>query len=118
MSLKVSDIDSQRMLLRTLEVNEFIRRFLLHTLPPGFQRIRHYGFLANCHRRDKIALCRQILSAPVADLLPSPEQVRDYRDLYEILTGESLHRCPRCGIGTMVRIYRLLPPYRKPLDSS
>ena len=34
----------------TLEADEFIRRFLLHTLPPGFQRIRHYGFLANCHR--------------------------------------------------------------------
>ncbi len=102
----------------TLDADEFIRRFLLHTLPPGFQRIRHYGFLANCHRRDKIALCRQILSAPVADLWPSPEQVRDYRDLYEILSGESLRRCPRCGIGTMVRIYQLLPHYRKPLDSS
>jgi hypothetical protein len=102
----------------TLEADEFIRRFLLHTLPSGFQRIRHYGYLANCHRRDKLALIRLIFSAPVAGLLPSPEQLRDYRDWYAILSGEAPRRCPRCGIGTMVRIYELMPHYRKPLDSS
>lgn len=51
----------------TLDADEFIRRFLLHTLPDGFHRIRHYGFLANGGRNDKIALCRQLLdvrSAP------------------------------------------------------
>jgi len=46
----------------TLEAGEFIRRFLIHTLPPGFQRIRHFGFLANRHRREKLALCRQLLA--------------------------------------------------------
>jgi hypothetical protein len=102
----------------TLEADEFIRRFLLHTLPAGFQRIRHYGYLANCHRRDKLALIRLIFSAPVAGLLPSPEQLRDYPDWHEILSGESPRRCPRCGIGTMVRILQLLPHYGKPLDSS
>nr|WP_246775059.1 transposase [Bradyrhizobium diazoefficiens] len=46
----------------TLDAGEFIRRFLLHTLPDGFHRIRHYGFLANGGRNDKIALCRQLLA--------------------------------------------------------
>ena len=47
-----------------LDDQEFIRRFLLHVLPDGFQRIRHYGFLANRHRAAKLALCRQLLAEP------------------------------------------------------
>ena len=47
-----------------LEIGEFIRRFLLHVLPNGFHRIRHYGFLANGHRTQKVALCRSLLSVP------------------------------------------------------
>jgi hypothetical protein len=45
----------------TLAADEFIRRFLLHTLPEGFHRIRHYGFLANGHRVAKLDLCRRLL---------------------------------------------------------
>ena len=48
----------------TLEAPEFIRRFLLHVLPCGFQRIRHYGFLANHVRQAKLALCRKLLGVP------------------------------------------------------
>ena len=48
--------------LMTLGADEFIRRFLLHTLPDGFHRIRHYGFLANGHRAEKLALCRMLLA--------------------------------------------------------
>jgi hypothetical protein len=48
----------------TLDADEFIRRFLLHTLPDGFHRIRHYGFLANGHRAAKLALCRKLLAVP------------------------------------------------------
>lgn len=47
----------------TLDANEFIRRFLLHTLPDGFHRIRYYGFFANGQRADNIALCRRLLDA-------------------------------------------------------
>jgi Putative transposase/Transposase zinc-binding domain len=47
----------------TLDAHEFIRRFLLHVLPEGFQRIRHYGFLANGHRKAKLALIRKLLDA-------------------------------------------------------
>src|ERR1700674_4360558 len=55
-------------LIARLEIAEFIRRFLLHILPDGFQRIRHYGFLANSHRADKLAVCRRLLDLPP----PSP----------------------------------------------
>ena len=45
----------------TLSADEFIRRFLLHVLPDGFQRIRYYGFLSNRHREEKLERCRQLL---------------------------------------------------------
>jgi hypothetical protein len=101
----------------TVSAEEFIRRFLLHALPPGFQRIRYFGLLANCQRAGKLRLCRQQLAAPTADLLPVPQ---DYRDFYAALTGKNLRLCPECGIGTMVRI-ELLPPCRSAasrMDSS
>jgi hypothetical protein len=63
--------DGNRIQSMTLAVDEFIRRFLLHSLPPGFQRIRHYGFLANTHRRDKLDLCRKLLAADPTGLLPA-----------------------------------------------
>ena len=47
-----------------LEAGEFIRRFLLHTLPDGFHRIRHYGFLANGARTERLARCRRLLDLP------------------------------------------------------
>jgi Putative transposase len=53
--------DDSQIKVMDLEANEFIRRFLLHVLPEGFQRIRYYGFLANRDRRKKLALCRQFL---------------------------------------------------------
>ena len=56
-----------------LDAEEFIRRFLLHVLPSGFQRIRHYGLLANCHREVKLARCRQLLAAPPP---PPPDEPR------------------------------------------
>ena len=51
----------------TLDALEFLRRFLQHVLPKGFVRIRYYGFLANCRRREQLALARELLSAPVAE---------------------------------------------------
>jgi hypothetical protein len=92
----------------TLSAEEFIRRFLLHALPPGFQRIRYYGLLANAHRRRKLQLCRQQLATPVSPLLPVPQ---DYPDRYATLTGQDRRRCPECGSGILVRI-EILPPCR------
>jgi hypothetical protein len=64
--------DAQKIM--TLKPDEFIRRFLLHTLPDGFHRIRHYGFLANGCRRSRLAIIRDLLphKASVADKSPKP----------------------------------------------
>lgn len=85
-----------------LSADEFIRRFLLHALPDGFQRIRYYGFLGNRYRQQKLAQCRQLLGmAPPAE--PS-EPPQDYQDRYEELTGASLSECPVCHRGRMVMV--------------
>lgn len=107
-----------RQKIMTLEADEFIRRFLLHTLPQGFQRIRYYGLFANRYREDNLALCRQLLNAPPPATLPN-ESI-DYRDRYEQLTAVSLRLCPVCRLGHMVRIKTLPPTPRIPalLDTS
>ena len=90
-----------------LDADEFLRRFLLHVLPTGFQRIRHYGFLANRYREVKLEHCRQLLAAP-APIVELPDVDVDYRDRYERLTGVSLRDCPQCGRGHMVLIESFL----------
>ena len=91
----------------TLDAEEFIRRFLLHVLPDGFQRIRYYGFLGNRYREEKLARCRQLLGMPASP--PPAEESKDYRDRYEELTGSSLRECPVCHQGRMVTV-AILPP--------
>jgi len=97
----------------TLEAQEFIRRFLLHVLPEGFQRIRYYGFLANRYREQKLARCRELLDMPAPEP-PASELSKDYRERYEQLTGSSLWECPVCHQGRMVVIEILAPsPHRQ-----
>lgn len=103
-----------------LDAQEFMRRFLLHVLPNRFQRIRHYGLLANRHRVVKLARCRQLLAQP-APAVKLPDAPLDYRDRYEQLTGKSLRDCPKCGHGHMVCIETFLPgamPRAPPRDRS
>jgi hypothetical protein len=95
------DYRDQQQKQMTVSADEFIRRFLVHSLPPGFQRIRYYGFLANCHRAAKLELCRRCLAVPASDLLP---RAADYQDFYLALTGTDLRRCPQCGIGILIRL--------------
>jgi hypothetical protein len=87
----------------TLDAAEFIRRFLLHVLPDGFRRIRHFGFLANAHRSSKLARVRAALNVPAPTTRAAPV---DYRERYALLTGRSLDICPCCG-GHMVEIATL-----------
>jgi Putative transposase/Transposase zinc-binding domain len=76
--------------LMTIEAVEFIRRFLLHVLPPGFVKIRHFGFLANGCRRTALKLSRSLLRAlPVSTLLTTPQ-----RNAIE-------RKCPSCRTGTL-----------------
>ena len=103
----------------TLAADEFIRRFLLHVLPEGVQRIRYYSFLANRYREQKLARCRQLLAMPQP--VPPDDQVAgDYRDQYQELTGTSLTECPACQRGRMVLIEVLKPakPWRPIYDTS
>jgi hypothetical protein len=92
--------DGRQQKLMTLSADEFLRRFLLHVLPEGFQRIRHYGLFSNRHRAENLARCRELLgvSAPVA---PPPQ---NYCERYRQLTGQDLLQCPQCQKGQMRRI--------------
>jgi hypothetical protein len=95
-----------------LSAEEFVRRFLLHVLPSGFQRIRHYGLLANCARRANLRRCRELLQVPAPEPVPLDEP-EDYRDLYQRLTGVSLWDCPHCGRGRMMCL-ETFPPNTQP----
>jgi hypothetical protein len=97
----------------TLEAEEFIRRFLLHVLPEGFQRIRYYGLLGNRYREQKLAHCRELLGMPPCEPLPS-QAAKDYHERCEELTGSSLRECPRCHQGRML-VTEILPrsPHRR-----
>jgi hypothetical protein len=94
----------------TLDASEFLRRFLLHTLPDRFQRIRHCGFLANRHRQAKLKLCRSLLLHPVMELLP---QFTPGHQLSQPLEFPPSSLCPSCGANAMLRI-ATLPDYRWP----
>jgi hypothetical protein len=94
--------DDSRQKIMTLPGEEFVRRFLIHVLPDGFHRIRYFGFLGNCHRGRKLALCRELLGMVPAAAATDP--TADYRDRFEALTGQSLRECPHCHTGTMLVI--------------
>jgi hypothetical protein len=96
--------DSGKTKTLTLSADEFIRRFLMHVLPDGFQRIRYYGFLGNRYRQTKLAQCRRLLGMPAADPRVPPAPEKDYRDRYEDLTGCSLRQCPQCAHGHMIPV--------------
>jgi len=100
--------------IMTLAAEEFIRRFLLHVLPPGFHRIRYYGFLGNRRRKEKLEHCRHLLGMTPPNENPAqPQPYADYRDRYEQLTGHSLRECPVCHRGRMITV-NLLAKSRSP----
>ena len=84
-----------------LEGGEFLRRFLLHAVPSGFMRIRHFGFLANRMRAENLAACRRLLAVPSPSPLDPPAPI-----------DATAHACcPSCGAG------RMIPgPYLSPLE--
>jgi hypothetical protein len=101
--------ESQQKIMN-VSADEFIRRFLLHVLPDGFQRIRYYGFLGNRYRKQKLARCRQMLGMNSAEESAEPSKSqKDYRDRYQELTGVSLRLCPVCHRGRMIRVELFAP---------
>ncbi len=85
---------------------EFLARFLLHVLPDGFVRIRHFGLLANRGRAAKLARCRELLAAPSPEVPLAPESVAA---LMLRLTGVDIARCPVCRTGRL-HVVGLLRP--------
>jgi len=113
--------DGSRIKLMTLAPAEFIRRFLLHVLPDGFQRIRHYGFLANGNRAAKLAQIRQLLPpAPQDEVAPAPQETNTVTTEPECTAtpssddddDEQQRACPECG-GEM-EIIETLPKAARP----
>ena len=93
--------------LMTLDADEFIRRFLIHVLPDGFHRIRHYGLLANGNRTGNIALARQLLGVP-----DPPLSSGDSDGTENPHEGSESNACPCCG-GRMI-IIETFEPGRQP----
>jgi len=92
----------------TLAAPEFIRRFLLHVLPAGFHRIRYFGFLANRHRREALARCRQLLGVSP----PSCTAVDDWAphdDREPVHAAVSRSICPACQHGRLIIVEYLAP---------
>ena len=85
----------------SLEPAEFIRRFLLHVLPAGFMRIRHYGILANRAKGEKLTQARSALNHQSAPQSPEPESVAAF---WLRVANLDIHRCPHCKTGRMVVI--------------
>jgi len=98
----------------TLAADEFIRRFLLHVLPAGLQRIRYFGFLGNRHRQKQLTRCRALLG--MAPASPPDARSTDYRDHHEALTHSSLRVCPKCHAAAMrvVEQFPRVAPRRVP----
>lgn len=90
----------------TLSATEFMRRFLLHVLPGGFHRIRHYGLLANAGRREHLAHVRQLLQVPV-EAHPSKDLSTEATQLTFL--------CPHCGAGmSITKTFPRHPSIRAP----
>jgi len=91
----------------TINAVEFIRRFLLHSLPNGLVRIRHYGFLANRNRKAHLSAVRALLRLVPA----SPSAPASVEELMQRLTGIDITACPCCHRGKMLFLVEI-PSYR------
>ena len=85
----------------TIPATEFIRRFLLHVLPDGFMRIRHYGYLANRHRREKLEICRRLLGCAAATVVSADEEPPPSASCEQSDGKEATIPCPACKTGRM-----------------
>jgi hypothetical protein len=92
-----------------LDVGEFMRRFLLHVLPTGFHRIRHYGLFANGHRAEKLELCQRLLNVPST----STDRANNDDGTGSTASDHEPPPCPCCG-GRMIIIERFNGPLSQP----
>ena len=104
--------DNDKTKLMTLSASEFIRRFLMHILPDGFMKIRHYGILSNRNTKTKLAVAKALLG--VCDPEEPQNSNEPWQDLLTRITGRDPRLCPYCGKGTMV-LKEVLNPSALPL---
>jgi len=100
--------DYNRIKLMSLEVFEFIRRFLLHVLPDGFMKIRHYGILSNRNKKDKLLRCQELLGAS-GKSGECGDKKESWEELLFRITGIDPRLCPYCGKGRMILRQKLQP---------
>lgn len=102
--------DGKRKRVETLDAENFIGRFLLHVLPQGLKRIRHYGLLANCHKAAKLAACRTAFQLPEPDT-PVIETIQAFMQRVAQL---DIVRCTRCNAGSF-HLLSVIAPVRQRL---
>jgi predicted RNA-binding Zn-ribbon protein involved in translation (DUF1610 family) len=96
--------DNSRCKIMTLDANEFIRRFLMHILPSGFTKIRHYGFLSSRGKQKKLKTCKIQTGTSLF-----PKEKLSAEQLIQKLIGRNPSQCPRCGYIGLLRT-GLSPP--------
>jgi hypothetical protein len=92
--------DGNKQKCMDLTADEFIRRFLMHVLPNGFTKIRHYGLLSPVNKSTKLKLCKKLTNTLVNDI---PREKVSAVELLNKLTGKDITLCPFCGVGHMGR---------------
>jgi len=104
--------DNDKVKLMTLNASEFIRRFLMHVLPDGFMKIRHYGILSNRSRKTKLSTCKALLGVCHPDETRNAKE--SWQELLTRITGHDPRICPYCGKGKMI-LKEVLNPSALPL---
>jgi hypothetical protein len=100
--------DGDKKKVMPLQVNEFIRRFLLHVLPNRYVRLRHYGLLANRKRKDNISLCREFLGT-CKTVTKEKDKPESWQEQLLRICGIDVTTCPVCKKGKMLRVAVLSP---------
>ena len=90
--------------IMVLSVKEFMRRFLLHVLPKKFVRIRHFGFLGNRFRKEKILLCKKLHKIQYNYNKTKNNQTESWQELLKRITDIDVTICPKCKIGKLIEI--------------
>lgn len=102
-TFKIKDYKNKsREKLLTLSGVEFIRRFLMHVLPKGFVKLRHFGLLGNRNKKTKLVLCRKLSGSKVYKPLYTNLNTAD---IIKLLTGKDITKCPLCAVGKMQRTF-------------
>jgi hypothetical protein len=96
--------DHNKWKVMTVTAEEFIRRFLLHVLPSGFTKIRHYGLLGNRNKTEKLKVCKNLTNTPIIEKV-----ILSTAQLIEKLIGKKAFLCPCCNSDKLVRYPCYLP---------